>query len=175
VRARENSSPDISRPVEARKGGEGKGREDADAWGRRDRERKEGERARGRRAADGMSRAVVEQRRSMEAEEAADGPLCRGGKQGRPKREEGRRAGRSWMGRVERRGEREPARERERGRGGFGPAAGLFPFLLLFFFFSTLKLFKQFYLNSNKFEFKPYTPNTNETMLQHECTNKLIL
>jgi hypothetical protein len=69
----------------------------------------------------------------------------------------------------------EGARERERGRGGFGPAAGLFPFLLLFFFFSTLKLFKQFYLNSNKFEFKPYTPNTNETMLQHECTNKLIL
>jgi hypothetical protein len=66
-------------------------------------------------------------------------------------------------------------RKRERERDGFGPAARLFPFLLLFFFFSTLKLFKEFYLNSNKFEFKPYTLNTNKTMLQHECTNKLIL
>jgi hypothetical protein len=72
------------------------------------------------------------------------------------------------MGRGERRGEGEPARE----RGDFGLAAGRFPSLLLFFFFSTLKVFKQFHLNSNKFEFKP---NTNKTMRQHECTSKLIL
>jgi hypothetical protein len=65
-----------------------------------------------------------------------------------------------------------PRGERERGA---GRAAGLFPFLLLFFFFSTLKLFKQFYLNSNKFEFKPYKLNTRKTMLQHECTNMLTL
>jgi hypothetical protein len=45
----------------------------------------------------------------------------------------------------------------------------------LFFLFSTLKLFKQLYLNSNKFEFRPYKLNTNKTMPQHECTNKLIL
>jgi hypothetical protein len=37
VRARENSSPEISRPVEARGGR--KGKEGADAWGRRNRER----------------------------------------------------------------------------------------------------------------------------------------
>jgi hypothetical protein len=30
-------------------------------------------------------------------------------------------------------------------------------------------------LNSNKFEFRPYKLNTNKTMPQHECTNKLIL
>jgi hypothetical protein len=78
--------------------------------------------------------------------------------------------GRWAAGRGERRGN-----PRERERGGFGPAAGLFPSLLLFFFFSTVKLFKQFYLNSNKFEFRPYKLNTNKTMPQHECTNKLIL
>jgi hypothetical protein len=52
--------------------------------------------------------------------------------------------------------------------------SSLFPFLLSFFF-STLKLFKQIYLNSNKFEFEPYTLNTNKTMPQHECTNELTL
>jgi hypothetical protein len=30
-------------------------------------------------------------------------------------------------------------------------------------------------LNSIKFEFKSYNLNTNKTMLQHECTNILIL
>jgi hypothetical protein len=74
------------------------------------------------------------------------------------------------------------ARERRAGpRGGekrAGRAAGLgclLFFLLLSFFFSILKLFKQNYLNSNKFAFKPYKLNTRKTMLQHECTNKLIL
>jgi hypothetical protein len=44
--------------------------------------------------------------------------------------------GRAWLGRMERGGEREAReRERERERDGFGPAAGLFPFLLLFFSF----------------------------------------
>jgi hypothetical protein len=71
--------------------------------------------------------------------------------------------------------------KREMGCGKKGPAqgeerelVGLPSLPLLFFLFSTLKLFKQFYLNSNKFESKPYTLNTNKTMLQ-ECTNKLIL
>jgi hypothetical protein len=73
-----------------------------------------------------------------------------------------------------RRGRRGSPPERE-GEGGFGPAARLFPFSSSFLSFSTLKLFKQFHLNSNKFEFKPDTLNTNKTMLQHECTNKLIL
>jgi hypothetical protein len=54
--------------------------------------------------------------------------------------------------------------------------AGFFSlFLLLSFFFSILKLFKQNYLNSHKFELKPYKLNTRETMLQHECTNMLTL
>jgi hypothetical protein len=47
----------------------------------------------------------------------------------------------------------------------------------LFFSFSLfhLNLFTQIYLNSNKFEFKPYKFNTEKTMLQHECTTNLIL
>jgi hypothetical protein len=49
----------------------------------------------------------------------------------------------------------------------------LFLFLLSFLFYT--QTFKQHYLNSNKFEFKPYKFNTNKTMLQHECTNNLIL
>jgi hypothetical protein len=60
---------------------------------------------------------------------------------------------------------------------GWAKAAGLLfssP-LLLFFFFPTLKLFKRFHLNSNEFEFKLYKLNTNKTMLQHECTNNLIV
>jgi hypothetical protein len=48
-----------------------------------------------------------------------------------------------------------------------------FPFLPSFFFYT--QTFKQHYLNSNKFEFKPYKFNTNKTLLQHECTNNLIL
>jgi hypothetical protein len=94
-----------------------------------------------------------------------------------------------WKTRAERREKRSwatgevLARERNEGEARAGRAEkkkkrGLLALSfssLLFFFFLTLKLFKQFYLNSNKFEFKPYTPNTNKTMLQHECTNKLIL
>jgi hypothetical protein len=66
-------------------------------------------------------------------------------------------------------------REEEEGS-GLGPT-GLAAFFSSSFLFSfpTLKLFKQFYLDSNKFEFKPYTLNTNKTMHQRECTNKLIL
>jgi hypothetical protein len=58
-----------------------------------------------------------------------------------------------------------------RGREKLGRARLLF-FLSFPFSFSTLKPFKPFHLNSNKFEFKP---NTNKTMHQHECTSKLIL
>jgi hypothetical protein len=70
--------------------------------------------------------------------------------------------------------------ERKKGGGVMGRprVLGCFPpffFFLLSFFFSTLKPFKQNHLNSNKFEFKPYKLNTRKTMLQHECTNMLIL
>jgi hypothetical protein len=86
----------------------------------------------------------------------------------------GKERGGKWARRVLVRVER----RRERGRGewaaGLGCCSLFFPFLL-FFFLSTLKLFKHFYLNSNEFELKPYTLNTIKTMLQHECTNKLIL
>jgi hypothetical protein len=69
--------------------------------------------------------------------------------------------------------EGEGAREGEKGTELLGWAGCSFP--SLFFLFSTLKLFKQLYLNSNKFEFRHYKLNTNKTMPQHECTNKLIL
>jgi hypothetical protein len=66
-------------------------------------------------------------------------------------------------------GEKGPApREKEKRAGraaGLGRCSLVFPFLL-FFFFSTLKPFKLF---------KPYKLNTRKIMLQHECTNKLIL
>jgi hypothetical protein len=64
-------------------------------------------------------------------------------------------------------------REGEGRRVGLARLSSLF--LLLSFFFSILKLFKHNYLNSNKFEFKPYKLNTRNTMLQHECTNMLTL
>jgi hypothetical protein len=64
-------------------------------------------------------------------------------------------------------------REGEGRRVGLAGLSSLF--LLLSFFFSILKLFKQNYLNSNKFEFKPYKLNTRKIMLQHECTNMLTL
>jgi hypothetical protein len=70
-----------------------------------------------------------------------------------------------WAARERRAG---PRREEKRAGGVAGLGCLLF-FLLLSFFFSTLKLFKQFYLNSNKFKINA------QTMLQHECTNKLIL
>jgi hypothetical protein len=83
----------------------------------------------------------------------------------RPTREKGKR-GESWAS-----GKLGPGkRGRERGFGLMGCCL-----LLLFFFFSTLKLLKQIHLNSNKFEFKPYKLNTREIMLQHECTNMLLL
>jgi hypothetical protein len=82
----------------------------------------------------------------------------------------GRKRGREGEGlgpAVAHAGRGEEARERK----GVG-LAGLFSFPFLF---SKLNLFTQIYLNSNKFEFKPYTLNTNKTMLQHECTNMLTL
>jgi hypothetical protein len=88
-------------------------------------------------------------------------------------RKEGGSAGPRVAHAGERRGKRGPKGKKE----GVW-AAGLLllsPLILLFFFFPTLKLFKQTYLNSNKFEFKPYKLHTRKIMLQHECTNMLTL
>jgi hypothetical protein len=85
-------------------------------------------------------------------------------------RKEGGSAGPRVAHAGERRGKR-ARRGRKRGFGLMFPS----PLLLLFFFFPTLKLFKQTYLNSNKFEFKPNKLHTRKIMLQHECTNMLTL
>jgi hypothetical protein len=79
------------------------------------------------------------------------------------------------VGRKGERGNGLPGRERGRPKKESRPGCWALSLSSSFLILSTLKLFKQFYLNSNKFEFKPYTLNTNNTMLQHECTNKLIL
>jgi hypothetical protein len=98
------------------------------------------------------------------------------GRKGKKRRTEELTGGDS---RSEREEERERGRARAEERGGVGPGCWVgLPSLLsssFLFFFSILKLFKQNYLNSNKFEFKPYKLNTRKTMLQHECTNMLIL
>jgi hypothetical protein len=83
---------------------------------------------------------------------------------------------RSWASGVAHAGRKEEEPEGGK-KEGFWAAGLLFPspLLLLFFFFPTLKLFKQTYLNSNEFEFKSYKLNTIKTMLQLECTSKLTL
>jgi hypothetical protein len=81
--------------------------------------------------------------------------------------------GQRWPTRVEE-GERRPEREKGRGVLGWARCSPFFSFLLSFFF-STLKPLKQIHLNSNKFEFKTKKLHTNKTMLQHECTSKLML
>jgi hypothetical protein len=93
----------------------------------------------------------------------------------RPRKREKRGAGlrRNWAGggpRGRRRGDGlgwlgpgrkgEGAREGEKGRELLGRAGCSSP--SLFFLFSKLKLFKQFHLNSNEFEFKLYTLNRNK-------------
>jgi hypothetical protein len=94
------------------------------------------------------------------------GRLGRRGPCGEGKEERGLRGkGGSWAA-VAHAGEGE---EKE-ARGGELGCWALLSLLLPFFFLSTLKPFKPFHLNSNKFEFKP---NTNKTMHQHECTSKL--
>jgi hypothetical protein len=107
---------------------------------------------------DSQSAGEKEGRRARAGAGLAAGPS-------RPTRE--RRGGESW------------AAWRREGRGlGWERFFFGLPFLfslLPFFSFSTLKPFKQFYLISKEFEFKPYILNTNKTMLQHECTNMLIL
>jgi hypothetical protein len=131
-----------------------------------------------------------EQRRTEELTRGATLP-ARGKEREGSARGAGLVAGPAHAGREKKRG---LERERERGVGQRGPGgrngreeeswAGprgfglpfLFSFLSFFSFSpSTLKPFKQNYLNSTKFEFKPYTLNTNKTMRQHECTSKLIL
>jgi hypothetical protein len=74
------------------------------------------------------------------------------------------------------------AEEKEEGRAGprvrerRGVWAGwVVLFSFLFFSFPNSIPIQTIYLNSNKFEFKPYKFNTRKTMLQHECTNILIL
>jgi hypothetical protein len=72
---------------------------------------------------------------------------------------------RDWAAR-ERKGQPQGKRKREQA-GLQGWAAALFSFLFFFSF--------SFLHTNHKFEFKPYKLNTRKIMLQHECTNKLIL
>jgi hypothetical protein len=62
-----------------------------------------------------------------------------------------------------------------KGRAGLGQGVWVVFFPSSFPVIFYTQTFKQNYLNSIKFEFKPYTFNTNKIMLQHECTNKFIL
>jgi hypothetical protein len=63
-------------------------------------------------------------------------------------------------------------RSRPKGERGKGRRLGHWA---LFFSSSFLFLFHTQTIQTILFEFKPYTPNTNKTMRQHECTSKLIL
>jgi hypothetical protein len=63
---------------------------------------------------------------------------------------------------------------KEMGREGkAGPRA--FAAFFCFFFFPSLFPHLTIQTNLVEFEFKPSKLNTNKTMLQHECTSKLIL
>jgi hypothetical protein len=108
------------------------------------------------------------------------GPLSQREKGGRARRSGGSWAG-CWVvrgprgkgkeGGVARGGERErevsgpawPMRDKGKGRGelGWAKGFGLLSFLLFFPFLFYSQTFKQNYLNLHKFEFKPYTLNTN--------------
>jgi hypothetical protein len=66
--------------------------------------------------------------------------------------------------------------ERGERRSGLGQEFEAAFFLFSFpFLFSKLNLFTQIHLNSIKFELKPYNSTQTKIMLQHECTNNLIL
>jgi hypothetical protein len=69
-------------------------------------------------------------------------------------------------------GEGRPEGEKGRGVLGWARCSPFFSFLLSFFFTQSIQTN---YLNSNRFEFKPYKLNTRKIMLQHECTNMLTL
>jgi hypothetical protein len=75
-----------------------------------------------------------------------------------------------WAGTRPTRGRKEGGEGKEMGRAERSKWAAL-SFLFLFY----TQTFKQTHLNSNKFELKPYKLNTRKIMLQHECTNNLIL
>jgi hypothetical protein len=129
--------------------------------------RRRGERGRSCRAGPGWQRE-----KEREGEERAHvGRLL----STREKKERGRRssgwavgpAGPMQGGKKKRRGVgcgEESRPKRERGKGS-RPGQGVWAAFLSFFpfSFSTLKPSQQFYLNSNEFEFKPYTLHTNKT------------
>jgi hypothetical protein len=128
-------------------------------------ERKQGRGARRKgKELTGGSRLAKRERERREGA-ARVGKLGRHGP--RRERKERQASGSAWA--REKRERRGSPREREMVLGRVG-----LPFSLLSFSsFPTLKLFKQFYLNTNKFEFKTYKLNTRKTMLQHECTDML--
>jgi hypothetical protein len=133
------------------------GEETPDRWDRPGSGRKEGERPWATaRVREGLARAGPGRcgpGRKERREARAEGSLGRGAAH----------AGRGGEGRP----------EREKGRGVLGCWA-LLPLLLLFFSFT--QSIQTNYLNSNRFEFKPYKLNTRKKiMLQHECTNMLTL
>jgi hypothetical protein len=138
----------------------------AQRWGSRSgggRKQGRGARRKGKELTGGSRLAERERERREGAARA--GKLGRQGPRG--ERKERQASGSAWA--RQKRERRGSPREREMVLGRVG-----LPFSLLSFSsFPTHKLFKQFYLNPNKFEFKPYKLNTRKTMLQHECTNML--
>jgi ribosomal protein L44E len=99
----------------------------------------------------------------------------------RPKERREARAGEKKRGREGPRGKKSwaaVAHAGGRGERGAGPRRGNgCPFFSFFFFpfLSYTQTNQTTHLNSNKFEFKPYKFHTRKIMLQHECTNNLIL
>jgi hypothetical protein len=149
----------------------GKGKEGADSPGPAVRERKgRKRRAAGRKMAPTRGARMAEKERGRGAREKlgwllASRPTREGG-------EEGKEGGgpRAALGRGKKEREREPAGKERKG-GMLGCCSLLFSSFFLFY----PQTIQTIYLNSNKFEFKPYKFNTRKTMLQHECTNILIL
>jgi hypothetical protein len=149
--------PVAERPAGEEETGEGKERRGKELTrGANSPEREERKRAAlsGETGADRRARVAAREREGRERGVAG---LGRSGLGRGPRGREGR--GESWAA-----GEGE-----ERGLGRLGWA------LFLSFSFPNSIPIQIIYLNSNKFEFKPYKFNTRKTMLQHECTNILIL
>jgi hypothetical protein len=136
MQARENSSPEISRPVEARGGRKGKGREGADVWGWRGRERKEGER--GRVSARGSGGLRARERKGREGRALGLGRGEKGEERsegGPPKKKKAGPRGKGEPGRAARKTRGKATRVRKERERDLGCWAGCFSSSLFYFFF----------------------------------------